>query len=77
MIPIQIPPEAVRRICADTLTRKEIADAIGVSIDTVERKESEWGLDKCRCVRTSKPILFFKSKVVSRLMRAKVIASPF
>lgn len=49
------------------ITRKEIADQLGVSIDMIERKEKVWGLDKLRSGVCQKPILYWRRRTVARL----------
>ena len=52
------------------ITRKEIADMLGVSVDTVERRETEWGLTKAKSAASRRPILFLKSSTI-RILTAR------
>jgi hypothetical protein len=53
---------------ADTLTRKEIADLIGKSLNFIRLREDDLGLRKCRANSISKkPILFDKPAVIAQM----------
>lgn len=60
----------------DTITRKQIAQAAGVSEDTVRRKEVEWGIDKFKSTASECPILFFRQPVSIQLLKIRVIIRP-
>lgn len=59
-----------------TITRKQIADAAGVSLRTVQRKEKKWGLDKCRSNGCERPITYIPEKASSLLISLDVILKP-
>lgn len=47
-----------------TLTRKEIAALLGVSVMTVIRRSKEWQLEKFRCKASRRPLLYWRAAVV-------------
>jgi hypothetical protein len=59
-----------------TVTRKEIADAAGVSLRTIQRKEKKWGLDKCRSNGCERPITYIPEKASRVLISKDVISEP-
>jgi hypothetical protein len=59
-----------------TLTRKELAAAIGVCVITIARHERDWGLDRCKAVCPAKPISFFRKAANRTLIKARVICEP-
>lgn len=60
----------------NTITRKQIAAAVGVSVDTVARRERDWGLDKCRSRAKARPVLYFREKVSRTLLEQSIISRP-
>lgn len=58
----------------DTITRKEIAALIGVSIDTVIRKERQWGLRKHLNKSKQRPLIFFRGPIIKILTMRGIIA---
>lgn len=56
-----------------TVTRKEIATAAGISVDTVARRERDWGLDSHRARGCKKPIIYFREQASELLLKLRVI----
>lgn len=56
------------------ITRKEIAAELGVSVDTVERHEKLWGLDKVRAKTPQKPVAYWAGKVRALLTKRGLLA---
>lgn len=46
-----------------TITRKEIANLLAVSIDTVERREKEWKLRRCLIRTIKRPVTYDRAKI--------------
>jgi len=59
-----------------TITRKEIAQAAEISVDTVARREREWGLHRCRSRANGRPILYFRKKANHALLSRRLIEEP-
>jgi FixJ family two-component response regulator len=56
------------------MTRKEIAAQLGVSVDTVERHEKKWGLDKLRSRVCQKPVLYWRQRTITLLTNRGLLA---
>lgn len=57
------------------VSRKDIARVAGVSERTVSRRESEWGLDKCKSAATERP-RYFRERVNQILVPRQIIPRP-
>jgi hypothetical protein len=57
------------------IDRKQICDALGISIFTLLRHEVEWGVDKCKSAVKKKPVLYFPERLNKALKKANVISS--
>lgn len=55
-----------------TLTRKELAAQLGISYDTLVRREKEWGLDKCILKKFKRPIQYDAEKIRLTLLRNEI-----
>lgn len=60
----------------ETITRLEIAKAVEMSESTVERREVEWGLDKCRSKASKGVVLYFRAKASEALLMRFIIYRP-
>ena len=60
----------------NTVTRKDIATAAGMSVKTVARHERNWGIHTCRSNASRREALYFRDGVNSRLIPAKIITKP-
>ena len=56
-----------------TITRKEIAGLISVSVNMVRRKEKKWGLDKCKLEISDRPIEYHRARAMVILERLSLI----
>ena len=61
---------------SDTISLKELAPKLGVSIKTIQRRESTWGLTLCVCALTVRPKLYYLKKVNVQLLKRNVISEP-
>lgn len=57
----------------NTITIKEIATAVGVSVSTVRRREKDWGLDEARSHASRHARLYFRRKATEILFKAGVL----
>ena len=60
----------------ETITRKDIARAAGVSEKTVGRRERDWGLNTCRSRASERPQLYFREQVNRQLVPRSIIHRP-
>lgn len=60
----------------DTITRKDIARAAGVSEKTVARRERKWGLHQCRSEAIHRPHLYFRDQVNRQLIPRRIFSAP-
>jgi hypothetical protein len=57
-----------------TITRKEIAEAAGISVDTVKRNETVWGLNRHRSKACKKPVVYFRRRAMNLLASLGIVA---
>lgn len=60
----------------ETITRKQIACAAGVSEKTVSRREHNWGISRCRSAASKRPQLYFREQVNRALVPRHIIPRP-
>lgn len=58
------------------ITRKEIASMLEVSVDTVVRNESRWGIDKHRRNVSPRQVDYHRSATVLVLAQMKLLPIP-
>lgn len=55
------------------LTRKEVAELVGVSVYSVRRNEIRWGLDRARVTANPRLVWYVESIVIEELSRRRLI----
>lgn len=60
----------------ETITRKDIANAAGVSEKTVARRERNWGIHSCRSQASHRPQLYFREQVNRILVPRRIFSRP-
>ena len=57
------------------LTRKEVAEMIGVSVYSVRRNEVRWGLDRARVTANQRLVWYVESVAIEELSRRRLICT--
>lgn len=58
---------------SNTISRSELARIIGMSEDTIRRREEEWGLTPCRSKASKSTVLYFRSQASEALLTRYII----